>query len=110
MRLLLDESLPRRLGRVLVGHDVVSVAEAGWSGLTNGRLLQVAQERYDCLITADRSLVYQQTLPRFDIAVLVLRAKTNRLEDLAPLVPQILETLPALQPGESAEIPGLTRS
>ena len=110
MRLLLDESLPRRLGRVLVGHDVVSVAEAGWSGLTNGRLLQVAQERYDCLITADRSLVYQQSLPRFDIAVLVLRAKTNRLEDLAPLVPQILETLPALQPGESAEISGFSRS
>ena len=104
MRLLLDESLPRRLGRLLVGHAVVSVADAGWSGLTNGRLLGLAQEQFDCLLTADRSLVYQQLLPRFDIAVLVLRARTNRLEDLAPLVPRVLEALPTLRPGQSAEI------
>ena len=104
MRLLLDESLPRRLGRLLSEHDVVTVADAGWSGLTNGRLLGVAQEHFDCLLTADRSLVYQQSLPRFDIAVIVLRAKTNRLEDLAPLMPRILELLPALRPGQSAEI------
>jgi hypothetical protein len=104
VRLLLDESLPRRLGRLLVGHAVVSVADAGWSGLTNGRLLGLAQEQFDCLLTADRSLVYQQLLPRFDIAVLVLRARTNRLEDLAPLVPRVLEALPTLRPGQSAEI------
>lgn len=104
MRLLLDESLPRRLGRLLVGHDVVTVADAGWTGLTNGRLLRIAQHEFDCLVTADRSLVYQQSLPRFDIAVVVLRAKTNRLEDLAPLIPMILELLPTLRPGQSAEI------
>lgn len=104
MRLLLDESLPRRLGRLLAGHAVVSVADAGWSGLTNGRLLGVAQERFDCLLTADRSLVYQQSLPRFQISVLVLRAKTNRLEDLAPLIPRVLAVLPTLRLGQSAEI------
>lgn len=104
MRLLLDESLPRRLGLLLTGHDVVSVADAGWSGLTNGRLLGVAQQEFDCLLTADRSLVYQQSLSRFEISVLVLRARTNRLEDLAPLVPRVLEVLPTLRPGQSAEI------
>ena len=91
MRLLLDESLPRRLGRLLAGHEIVTVAEAGWSGLTNGRLLDVAQHQFDCLLTADRSLVYQQSLPRFAIAVIVLRAKTNRIEDLAPLVPRAID-------------------
>ena len=105
MRLLLDESLPRRLGRLLSEHDVVTVADAGWSGLTNGRLLGVAQEQFDCLLTADRSLVYQQSLPRFDIAVVVLRARTNRLEDLGPLIARTLELLPTLQPGQSVEIP-----
>jgi predicted nuclease of predicted toxin-antitoxin system len=105
VRLLLDESLPRRFGRLLAGHAVFSVSDAGWSGLTNGRLLGVAQDQFDCLLTADRSLVYQQSLPRFNIAVLVLRAKTNRLEDLAPLIPRILELLPTLRPGQSAEIP-----
>ena len=104
MRLLLDESLPRRLGRLLAGHDVVSVSDAGWSGLTNGRLLGVAQEQFDCLLTADRSLVYQQSLSRFEISVLVIRARTDRLEDLAPLVPRVLEVLPTLRPGQSAEI------
>ena len=104
MRLLLDESLPRRLGPLLVGHDVVTVAEAGWVGLTNGRLLGIAQHEFDCLLTADRNLVYQQSLPRFEIAVVVLRAKTNRLEDLAPLIPRVMELLPALRSGQSAEI------
>lgn len=104
MRLLLDESLPRRLGPLLVGHGVVTVADAGWAGLTNGRLLGIAQHEFDCLVTADRSLVYQQSLSRFDMAVVVLRAKTNRLEDLAPLIPRILELLPTLRSGQSAEI------
>jgi predicted nuclease of predicted toxin-antitoxin system len=104
VRLLLDESLPRRLGLLLVGHDVVTVADAGWAGLTNGRLLGIAQHEFDCLLTADRSLVHQQSLPRFDIAVVVLRAKTNRLDDLAPLIPRVLELLPSLRSGQSAEI------
>ena len=67
-------------------------------------VLGVAQEEFDCLLTADRSLVYQQSLPRFEISVLVLRAKTNRLEDLAPLIPRVLAVLPTLRPGQSAEI------
>jgi predicted nuclease of predicted toxin-antitoxin system len=99
VKLLLDESLPRRLGRLITGHEVVTVVEAGWSGLTNGRLLAVAQREFDCLLTVDRSLVFQQSLPQFAIAVLVLRARTNRIADLAPLVPRVLELLPTLQPG-----------
>jgi hypothetical protein len=89
---------------MLTGHEVVTVQEAGWSGLTNGRLLSVAQHEIDCLFTADQSVVYQQTLPRFEISVIVLRAQTNRLEDLAPLIPRALRLLPDLQPGESAEV------
>lgn len=51
-----------------------------------------------------RSLVYQQSLPRIEISILVLRARTNRLEDLEPLIPRALAVLPTLQPGQSAEI------
>ena len=65
MRLLLDESLPKPFGRLLVGHDVDTVIDAGWSGLTNSKLLEAAQHRFDCLLTADQSLAYQQNLPRF---------------------------------------------
>jgi hypothetical protein len=97
VRLLLDESLPRRLGRLIAGHEVTTVVKMGWSGLTNGRLLEVAQYDFDCLVTVDRSLVHQQDLTNFDIAVLVVRAPTNRIEDLAPLVPRILEVLPTVR-------------
>jgi hypothetical protein len=99
VKLLLDESLPRRLGLLIPGHEVITVVEAGWSGLTNGRLLAAAQQKFDCLLTVDRSLVFQQSLPQYTIAVLVLRARTNRIDDLAPLIPRVLEVLPTMEPG-----------
>ncbi len=58
MRLLQDESLPRPFGRHLVSHDVVTVADAGWAGYTNGRLLTVAHHHFDCLVTMSRGLVH----------------------------------------------------
>ena len=100
MRLLLDDSLPKPFSRLLPDHDVVTVADAGWSGLTNGRLLEVAQHQFDCLLTADQSLAYQQNLSRFAIAVVILRARTNRVADLAPLVPRLLEVLSSLRSGQ----------
>lgn len=54
MRILLDESLPRRLRSAFPGHEVATVAEAGWSGLSNGELLQLAAERFDLFVTADQ--------------------------------------------------------
>ncbi|OGA47752.1 MAG: hypothetical protein A3G24_21755 [Betaproteobacteria bacterium RIFCSPLOWO2_12_FULL_62_13] len=62
MRLLLDESLPWRLARLMVGHDVTPVQRAGWSGLENGALLQAASTTFDALITADQNLQYPQNL------------------------------------------------
>lgn len=65
----------------------------GWGGLDNGELLAKAEKEFDVFITADRNLTFQQNLPKFGIAVLVLRARTNRLKDLIPLVPKIVDTL-----------------
>jgi predicted nuclease of predicted toxin-antitoxin system len=56
MHILLDESLPRRLRSAFPGHEVATVAEAGWSGLSNGELLQLAAERFDLFVTADQNL------------------------------------------------------
>jgi PHP family Zn ribbon phosphoesterase len=52
------------------------------------------------LLTVDRGLVFQQTVRRFAIAVLVMHAKTNRIDDLAPLIPRVLEVLPSLRHGQ----------
>ncbi len=100
MRILLDECIDRRLAQELKGHQVVTVPQAGWAGIRNGDLLAAAQQDFDVFITVDRNLSFQQHLPKFSIAVLVLRARSNRLQDLLPLVTSILAEIPAAQSGE----------
>ena len=99
MRVLLDECLPRRLKRELVGHDTRTAPEMGWASKRNGELLALAVGLFDVFITADRNLSYQQDLSSFDIAIVVLVARSNRLEDLRPLAPRVLEVLPSAQRG-----------
>jgi hypothetical protein len=97
VRVLLDESLPRPLAALLSGHEVRTVAAAGWSGVENGELLRLAAERFD-VITADRNLEHQQNLSMLPVSIVVLAAPTNRLESLALLVPELLELLKTLPP------------
>ena len=97
MRVLLDECLPRRLKRELVGHDVKTAPEMSWASKRNGELLALAVSRFDIFVTADRNLSYQQDVAAFDIAVVVLAARSNRLDDLRPLVPRLLEVLPTAE-------------
>ena len=94
MRVLLDECLPRRLKRELVGHETRTAPEMGWASKRNGELLALAVGRFEVFVTADRNLSYQQDPSAFDIAIVVLVARSNRLEDLRALVPRLLEVLP----------------
>ena len=87
MRVLLDECLPRRLKRALVGHDVRTAPEMGWASKTNGDLFPLASAQFDVFLTADRNLSYQQDVSAFDIAVVVLVARSNSLEDLRSPAP-----------------------
>ena len=89
MKLLLDECIDRRLAKEIGGHEVVTVPQAGWAGIQNGELLRLAQAQFDVFVTVDRNLSFQQHLPQFTIAVIVLHAPTNRLKDLRPLIPQL---------------------
>jgi len=100
VRVLLDECVDRRLAGDIQGHDVKTVPEAGWAALTNGDLLDRAQREFEAFITVDRKLPFQQDLSRFSIVVIVLRARSNRLADLRPLIPQLLATLPVAKRGE----------
>jgi hypothetical protein len=95
MRLLLDESVPRRLRQALPNHDVKTVVEMGWGGIKNGKLLELAASNFDAFITIDKSLPYQQDLSSLAIAVVVLDAFSNELPALLPLIPleQALATL-----------------
>lgn len=104
MRVLLDENLPQDLGADLTGHQVSTVRGLGWDGLDNGELLRTASARFDAFLTADRSLRYQQNLKNLDLGILVLRAPSNQIEDLKPLVPRILTALEALPRGAVREV------
>jgi hypothetical protein len=95
MRVLLDENLDWRLKRALPGHDVHSISSLGWAGIQNGKLLrQAVAAAFDVLVTMDNGLAYQQDLSAFPIAVLVLRAHSNRLQDTLALMPILLRALP----------------
>jgi hypothetical protein len=99
VRVLLDECLPRRLKRELVGHDVKTAPEVGWASKSNGALLALASAEFDVFLTSDRNPSHQQNLSAFDIAVIVLIAASNRIDDLRPLVPRILEALVTAKAG-----------
>jgi predicted nuclease of predicted toxin-antitoxin system len=98
MRILLDESLPIELRSAIPTHDVRYVREMSWSGLKNGEVLRRAAASFDVLLTADQNLEYQQNLDRLPIAVVVLVARSNRIEQLQPLLSRLLTILSSLRP------------
>ena len=98
MRILLDESLPAELQAELPGHEIRMVRDMGWSGLKNGELLARSANQFDVFLTADQNLQYQQNLLALPVAVVVLAAKSNRIADLRPLIPQLISTLSGLLP------------
>ena len=99
MRVLLDECVDWRLSRSLVGHDVKSARQMGWASIKNGELLALASDQFDVFITVDRNLSFQQNPQALGIAVIVLHARTNRLTDLLPQVPELLTAIALTKPG-----------
>jgi hypothetical protein len=105
MRVLLDECVPRRLGRELIGHDVRTVPQEGWSGKKNGELLALMSAAgFEVLLTVDQSIRHQQNLQAASVAVVVMIGASNQLTDLVPLVPDVLAALSAVQPGDAVEV------
>ena len=78
---------------------VESVPLIGWAGLKNGVLLREAEKRFDLLLTMDSNMVHQQNVSQFQIAIIVLRARSNRMTDTRPLMPKVLAALPTVKPG-----------
>jgi predicted nuclease of predicted toxin-antitoxin system len=100
VRVLLDEQLPLDLAAALQGHSVDTVVGRGWAGITNGELLRRMRGEYEALVTMDQGIEFQQNLTGLPFGVLLLRAPSNRMVHLQPLVPAILDVLSALKPGQ----------
>ena len=99
MNILLDECVSARFARSVSGHSITTVQRRGWAGIKNGDLLALAETEFDAFITVDRNLSVQQDLTKFRIPVLLLRAQTNRLEDIRPLAAELLKKLPGSAAG-----------
>lgn len=107
MRALLDENLPKALVRLFAPEiEAWTVPQRGWSGLKNGRLLTAASAEFDALITTDQGIPHQQNLSRYAIGIVLMEAKSNRIEDLAPLVPAVKAQLHAVAPGMVLRVAG----
>ncbi len=100
MTIRLDECLDWRFGRHLAGHDVESAQAKPWRGLPDGELLRRAAQRFDAFVAADRNLAFQQPIEKLAIAIAVLKARSNDLDGLLPLVPAMLKALETAKPGE----------
>jgi len=107
LRVLVDESLPVELADELPGCDAATVHARGWLRLRNGVLLRAAVDAgFSVILTADSKLRHQQNLPKIGIAAVVVVHVRNRIEDLRPLIPRVVEALHRIQPGEVIEIDG----
>jgi len=106
VRVFVDECVDWRLSREIVGHEVKTARQMEWSTIRNGELLTLAAREFDVFVTVDRNLSFQQNLPAFAIAVIVLRAKSNRLTELRPLVPDLLASIPAARVGAVTYVEG----
>ena len=100
MKVLIDENLPRKLAGHLKGHECRTVAECGWAGKKNGELLSSAEPQFDVLLTLDKNIPYQQDLKLGRIAILIVRAPSNRIQDLLPVIPDCLVALQSIEPGQ----------
>lgn len=100
MRVLIDECVDWRLARDLSGHEVKTARQMGWTAVKNGELLALASQHFDVFLTVDRNLSFQQNVGSLRIAVVVIRAKTNRLAHLRELLSDILAATQAARPGK----------
>ena len=103
MRVLLDECLPRKLKHD-PGHEVVTVPEAGWAGRNNGELIQLASGRFDVLVTIDAGMTSIQSVSGLALAVITLKASSNRIEALHPLIGRLRDALGQVSPGQLMRI------
>jgi hypothetical protein len=105
MRVLLEENVDRRLKRLFGDRfEVVTVGERGWNGEKNSELLRLAEQEFDVLMTMDRNLEHQQDLSAFALGVILIIAKSNRLSDVEPAMPEVNGMLGQVRPGGLAVV------
>ena len=106
MKILIDECVPDELKGTLaaMGHECETVRRAGYGSKKNGELLTLGEGCWDVLLTTDRNIKYQQNMTGRSVSILILRAKSNRMKDLLPLMPACAEALLSIHTGRVVEV------
>jgi predicted nuclease of predicted toxin-antitoxin system len=106
MKILIDECLPTELKGTptAMGHECQTARQAGFGSKKNGELLSIAEGRWDVLLTSDRNIRYQQNMAGRNVSIVILRAKSNRMKDLLPLMPACAQSLLTIQPGQVIDV------
>jgi hypothetical protein len=103
VRILFDQGTPAPLRRWLSAHQVSTAYEQGWSTVTNGDLIRLAEQQgYELLITTDTNLRYQQKLEDRTIAILVL--STTSWPRIKAAADQVVDVVADLAPGDYCEL------
>jgi len=100
MKILIDECLPKRTKSLLTSYTVFTTEEMGWASLENGDLLKAAVEsEFDILLTVDKNLEYQQNIKSFNISVVVFDVHINKIENISPLIPKLIDKINTFEKG-----------
>ncbi|MFN0101959.1 MAG: hypothetical protein ACKV2U_07705 [Bryobacteraceae bacterium] len=106
MKILLDECLPLDFRHSFAGHEAHTVQWAGLKGKKNGDLLRSAElDGYDVFLTVDQGIPSQQHTVGPKLSIVVIRSRSNQIEDLLPIVDSILRAFARIGPGETIAVP-----
>lgn len=97
MKVLVDERVDWRLSRELVGHEVKTARQMGWSTVRNGELLALAEEEFDVFVTVDRNLSFQIEFSHERVLAEIESWPVDVLADYARLVELLAEYRPSLR-------------
>lgn len=106
MKVLLDENIDKKLKGKLADHDIncKTVTDVGYRGKKNAELLALVDGIYDVFVTMDKSIRKQQNLAGRRTALLLIRARSNRIKDVLPYLQEIKDNLRKIKPGEFREV------
>jgi predicted nuclease of predicted toxin-antitoxin system len=104
MRVLLDECVNPRVTEAFPNHEVKTVKSMGWGGMTNGKLMALAQQRFDVFVTVDQNLEYQQNLAKLKLGLVVVAVPDNNIKYFRPIFSQLLKAVESIERGQVIRI------
>jgi hypothetical protein len=106
MKIIIDECLPRRLCKLLPFEQVWTVPQIGLAGMKDTELLKALEiKQIDVFITIDGNIEYQQQFTNRTFGTVVIRAASNRFQDLEPMAALLTEAVSHIEAGNIKRIP-----